>query len=418
MALPLSRDQFLIYAAAFLRALTIGLSGVLLAVYLGTAGFDAARIGLVVTAGLAGAAVATFAVSFLADRLGRRRTLVVLSLLSALGAASLAVTTLFPALLAAAFLGMVNGMGRDRGPAFTLDQALLPETIPPETRTGAFAAYNLVLDSGHALGSLLAGLPFALRRWAELNVLDSYRATWLLAAALALLSAILYALLSRRSEVAPPERRERLSPPSRRVVAKLAALFGLDSLGGGFLTGALLSYWFFRRFGAGEELLGPLFFAARLANAFSYLGAAWLARRLGLLNTMVFTHIPSSLLLLAVPFAPSLALAVALFLARECLVEMDVPTRQSYVVGVVQPEERTFASGITNLTRSSAWALAPAFAGYAMKALSLSSPLFIGAGMKITYDLLLFISFRRLQPPEETAGASSPCNRTVQGSWK
>mgnify|MGYP001612779678 CR=1 FL=1 len=160
-----------------------------------------------------------------------------------------------------------------------------------------------------------------------------------------------------------------------------------------------------------EELLGPLFFAARVANAVSYLGAAWLARRIGLLNTMVFTHIPSSLFLMAVPLAPSFPLAVALFLARESLVEMDVPTRQSYIVAVVQPEERTFATGMVNVTRGTAWAVAPSVAGYAMKTVSLSSPLFIGAGLKIAYDLLLFAAFRRLKPPEEAAvakGGSKP----------
>jgi predicted MFS family arabinose efflux permease len=175
----------------------------------------------------------------------------------------------------------------------------------------------------------------------------------------------------------------------------------LDSLGGGFLTSALIAYWFFRRFSVAEESLGPLFFVLRLANAGSYLVAAWAARRIGLLNTMVFTHIPSSLFLIAVPFAPSFAWAVAMLLARECLVEMDVPTRQSYILAVVQPNERTYASGITNLTRNVAWATAPSFAGYFMQHLALAAPLFLGGGIKITYDLLLYVAFRRVKPPEE-----------------
>lgn len=410
-----SRDSVLICAAAFLRSLTIGLSGVLLAVYLSTAGWDAARIGVLITAGLAGAAVGTLGVSFWADRVGRRRSLAVLSLLSALGAVALATTTVFLVLLVGAFFGMVNGMGRDRGPAFALDQAILPETLAAEARTRTFAGYNLVLDAGHALGSLLASLPFALRRWAGVSPLDSYQLTWLGSAGLSLLGVALYAWLSPRVELVTVRRRQRLSPDSKRVVGKLALLFGLDSLGGGFLTGAILAYWFFRRFGVSEELLGPLFFAARIANALSYLGAAWLARRIGLLNTMVFTHIPSSLFLLAVPFAPSLSLAVGLFLARECLVEMDVPTRQSYVVGVVEPRERAFASGITNLTRGTGWAVAPSLAGYAMKTLALSSPLFIGAGMKIAYDLLLFAAFRGIKPPEESGGTASFATRGGDG---
>jgi predicted MFS family arabinose efflux permease len=179
----------------------------------------------------------------------------------------------------------------------------------------------------------------------------------------------------------------------------------MDSLGGGFLTSALVSYWFFRRFGLTEETLAVLFFAARAANAASHLAAAWLARRIGLLNTMVFTHIPSSLFLIAVPFAPSMGWAAALFLAREALVEMDVPTRQSYVLAVVQPGERAFASGVTTLTRNVAYAVAPVGVGAAMTELALASPLFLGAGVKIAYDLLLFFSFRRIKPPEEQARA-------------
>ncbi len=185
------------------------------------------------------------------------------------------------------------------------------------------------------------------------------------------------------------------------MVARFAALSGLDSLGGGFLTTALISYWFFQRFGADESFLGPLFFAVRVLNGLSHLGAAYLARKIGLVNTMVFTHLPSSLLLMAVPFAPSLTVAVLLFLLREGLVEMDVPTRQSYLMAVVGEEERTKAAGITNLVRGAAWAVAPVMAGSLMKTLSLSAPLFIGSGLKIGYDLLLYRTFRKLKPPEE-----------------
>jgi MFS family permease len=181
-------------------------------------------------------------------------------------------------------------------------------------------------------------------------------------------------------------------------------LFAVDSLAGGFLTTALLSFFFYERFQVGEGTLGLLFFAARAANAGSHLAAAWLAKRIGLVNTMVFTHIPSSLLLATVAWAPSFPVAAALFLLREGLVEMDVPTRQSYVMAVVRPEERTRASGVTHLVRLCAWAVAPAFAGLLMRGTSLATPLLVGSGMKIAYDLLLFASFRRLRPPEERAG--------------
>jgi predicted MFS family arabinose efflux permease len=220
-------------------------------------------------------------------------------------------------------------------------------------------------------------------------------------AALMLGIAPLYRGLSRGDAAAGATPRRRLSPASRRVVWRLAALFGLDSVAGGFLTTALLALFFEQRFGAGIGTLGALFFAARVANAASHLAAAWLARRFGLLPTMVFTHIPSSVLLATVPFAPSFGVAAALFLVREGLVEMDVPTRQSYVMAIVRPEERTVASGITHLVRMGGWAVAPFVAGPLMAAVSPAVPLLVGAAMKVVYDVLLWIGFRRTRPPEE-----------------
>ena len=397
------RDLALLLAAAFARAVGVGLTGVILGIYLSRFGFSATAIGAVVASGLAGVAAGTLTTSFRADRWGHRRTLAVLSLLGAAGGAGLAWTSGLVPLLAVAFLGMVNGMGRDRGPAYALEQAMIPSLVPAEKRTSALAWYTLVQDAGHAVGALAGAAPVLLRKWFELDLLSSYRLTFALYAALGLLSAALYLLLSSEIEVTRPESAmpEKLSPQSRKIVTRLAALFGLDSLGGGFLTGALVSYWFFRRFGVAEEALGPLFFAVRVANAASYLVAARLARRIGLVNTMVFTHLPSSLLLLAVPLAPTFAWAVAIFLLRECLVEMDVPTRQSYVMAVVAPHERTLASGITNLTRSAAWAAGPSLAGWGMQQVALATPLLAGGAVKIIYDLLLYFSFRRVRPPEE-----------------
>ncbi|MEE9234831.1 MAG: MFS transporter [Candidatus Acidoferrales bacterium] len=403
--MPISRNLLLIYAAAFLRSLGVGLTGVILGIYLSRAGFSAAYIGVVIASGLAGVAVATLIVTLHSDRLGRRRTLVGLSLLAALGGLGLALASGLSGILLLSFLGMLNGMGRDRGAASVLEQAIIPETSAAERRTWALAWYNLVLDAGHALGALAGAVPFLLRHWLEVDLLASYQLAFGLYAGLNLASAVIYLFLSSQIEVARAApglaaAGRKLSPKSKKIVAKLAALSGLDSLGGGFLTSALIAYWFFRRFGVAEETLGLLFFTVRLANSGSYLVAAWLARRIGLLNTMVFTHIPSSLFLVALPFAPSFPWAVGLFLARECLVEMDVPTRQSYILAVVEPTERTFASGITNLTRNVAWATAPSFAGYFMQ-LALAAPLFLGGGIKIVYDLLLFTAFRRLKPPEE-----------------
>ena len=413
-------NQRRIYVAAFLRSLGVGLTGVVLGIYLARAGLNATSVGTVIAAGLAGAAVGMLFLSFYGNRMGRRRTLVGLSLLSAVGGLGFALSSRPVSILVLAFLGMVNGMGRDRGAASALDQAILPDAVPGDQRTWSLAWYNLVLDAGHALGALAGALPFLFRRWWGVELMASYQLTFGFYAALNLLSAAFYWFLSPQIEAARPGRpvggSAGISPQSKKIVAKLAALFGLDSLGGGFLTSALIAYWFLRRFGVSEGSLGPLFFVVRLLNAGSHLAAAWLARRIGLLNTMVFTHIPSSLFLMAVPLAPSFTWAVVLLLARECLVEMDVPTRQSYVVAVVEPAERTFASGMTNLTRNVAWAAAPSFAGYFMQHLALAAPLFVGGGIKIVYDALLYLAFRRLTPPEEqTALRSSAQSLGLEG---
>jgi hypothetical protein len=309
--------------------------------------------------------------------------------------------------LIAAFGGAMNGMGRDRSAGVTLDQAMLPRTTTDAGRTVAFAWYNVGVDAGHATGALLAGLPALLRSQAGLATLASFHWTWIVYTGLCVAAALAASMLTPAVEAGRDAPRRQLSPRTRGIVARFASLTALDSLGGGFLTTALVGYWFFRRFGVDEGTLGPLFAAARVANAGSHLGAAWLAGKIGLVNTMVWTHLPSSLLLATVPFAPSLGIAVALFLVREALVEMDVPTRQSYLVAVVEEHERLPAAAITNLTRAVAWSVAPVVAGFAMRNLALGAPLVLGPGLKITYDLLLYRAFRHLHPPEEQ-GARLP----------
>jgi MFS family permease len=375
---------------------------VLVGLHLAAVGLDAGSIGLVVGAGLTGAACGTLVATLAADTIGRRRLLVGLALLSFAGAIVVAFGRGSWVLGAGAFIGMVNGMGRDRGAGLVLEQALLPATVPDASRTRAFAVYNVLQDAGHAFGGLLAGLPQLLRETSGLEPAASFRAVVILYAVLAVLPVPLYLRLSGAVE-APAAARHPLTPESRRIVTRISALFALDSLGGGFLTTALLSFFFYERFGASELTIGALFFGARAANAFSHLGAAWLAKRIGLVNTMVFTHIPSSLLLVTVAFAPNLAVAAVLFLLREGLVEMDVPTRQSYVMAVVRPEERTRASGVTHLVRMAAWAVAPAFAGLFMEKGGLVVPLVVGAVMKVVYDVLLYVAFRHTRPPEERA---------------
>jgi MFS family permease len=370
--------------------------------YLAAHALDPAAIGVVVAAGLAGGACASALVTLAGDRLGRRRTLLGLAIATAAGGIALALLDHPLTLALAAFLGMANGMGRDRGAALVIEQAVLPATIPDGERTRAFAWYNVLQDAGHALGSAAAGLPIVLQHTLDLAPLHALRVSVLAYAGLALVTTALYLRLSPAVEHggAPALR---VSPETRGVLTRLCGLFTLDALGGGFLTASLLSYFFASRFGAGAATIGALFFLARVANALSHFGAAWLARRIGLVNTMVFTHIPSSLLLVTVAIAPTFAVAAVLFVLREGLVEMDVPTRQSYVMAVVRPEERTVASGLTSLVRLGAWAVAPSFAGLFMQRGDFGAPLVVGAAMKVTYDLLLWRAFRGVRPPEEIA---------------
>ena len=392
-------DRRLVYAAAFLRATATGIVGVALGLHLAARGFSSGAIGLVVSAGLLGNALAALVTTLSADRLGRRRFLVAVAMLSAAGAASILFVPSAPLLAAAALCGLVNGMGRDRGPALIVEQAILPATIDDLGRTRVYAWYNVCQDAGHALGSLLAALPSV----AHAGVGRLSGSTGLGLAALLFIGVALFsAALDRAVEATSTQPAWHATPRTRTLLARIAALFTLDSLGGGFLTTALLSYFFFERFGATGAQIGALFFGARVLNALSHLAAAQLARRIGLVNTMVFTHIPSSLLLATAAFAPSFPIAAALFLLREGLVEMDVPTRQSYVAAVVLPEERTFAAGVTHLVRMGAWAIAPAFAGLFM-GVSLAAPLVIGAALKIAYDVLLYRAFSGVRPPEEIA---------------
>src|SRR5580765_459928 len=276
MSVPLSRDFLLINAAAFLRSFTFGLTGVVLGIYLFRIGLSSFSIGMVIAAGLAGSALATVGVTAQADRLGRKRTLVLLSILSAIGALALAVTPALPILLLLAFVGMLNGTGTDRSAAFSLEQAIIPGLVPDTSRTWSLAWYNVVLDTAGSLGALAAALPLFLQRSLSLPLITSYKAIFVGCALLSVVTTVLYPFTSASVEVSKPEAQgspRQISPATKKVIAKLAGLFSLDAFGGGFLTDALVAYWFFRRFGVAEASLGVLCFGLRLLNAASHLGS-------------------------------------------------------------------------------------------------------------------------------------------------
>ena len=322
-------DRRAVYAAGFLRATANGLIGIVAGIYLARLGFAPATFGIVLAAGIAGTAVAAAVVTFWGDRIGRKRGLIALALASAAGGVVIATASDVAVLAIASFLGMMNSLGKDRAAAMAFEQAILPATVDAAGRTRVFAWYNVTQDIGHALGAALAAAPELLRAAGLAGEVGSLRFTVALYAAFLLASAFAYARLTPAAEVRREARAPTISPQSRRILWRISALFALDSFAGGFLGSALFAYFFYAQFGVGEGAIAALFVGARIMNALSHLAAAWLARRIGLVNTMVFTHTPSSLLLLTIPFTDSFALAAVLFLLREGLAEMDVPTRQT-----------------------------------------------------------------------------------------
>ena len=398
--------RHVLYAAAFLRALAVGLMAVLIGLYASRLGLSAVQIGGVLSAALWGAALAALATLLVGARFSDRALLVTFSALPVAGGMMLLAADNFALMAAAAFIGMFNVYGRDRGAIPIIEQALFPATTTNTERTRVFAWYNVLLDAGYAAGGLLAALPTLFESVLGISTLASMRIGLALFCVLYFAAMLLYAALPRRAVDHPPVTLAQLSPESRPIVKKISFLFFLDAFGGGFIGTALFAYFFAERFGVSGAHIAVLFAAGRVLSALSHLAAAWLAKRIGLVNTMVYTHVPSSLLLFTIVASGSFPLAAFFFLLREALNEMDVPTRQSYVMAVVRPEERLAVSGITNLVRSGGWAAAPVFAGLLMQVGGLGLPLVFAAVSKLSYDFLLWREFRRVKPPEEAAAAT------------
>lgn len=396
------RQRRILYAAAFLRALAIGLMAVLIALYAARIGMTAARIGVILSSALWGAALATVVTLWIGPRLSERALLMGLAIVPALGCALFLAVDGFALLAAAAFVAMFNVNGRDRGAIPIVEQAIFPATTGDAGRTRVFAWYNVLLDAGYATGGLLATLPALLAATLALGTTQSMRAALSLFCVLYAAAALLYSRMPARSAQAAVGLGQ-LSPESRPIVAKIGALFLLDAFGGGFVGSALLAYFFAERFDVPAATLAVLFTAGRVLSALSHLAAAWLARRIGLVNTMIYTHVPSSLLLFTIVASGDFTVAAVLFLVREGLNEMDVPTRQSYVMAVVRPEERLAAAGVTSLVRCVGWAAAPMLAGVLMQWGGLGLPLVAAGVTKLAYDVLLWREFRRVKPPEELA---------------
>jgi len=388
----IDRDGRLIFVEKTIRTVPYGFLGVIFSVYLEKLGFSPFAIGIVLTATVLSSALYTFVVSFVADRIGRRKTLVFFALTDFVAGTLLFVSTNWWAPVLAGIVGNMTVGAGEVGPFLLLEQAILPRTSSSNRRTLAFSVYNLVGYGASSIGALLAGLPTYVG-YAPLFI--GYMISGLVGAAL-------YSSLSRNVEPDPgAARRSVLSPRGRPIVAKLSALFAVDSFGGGFIGQSILSYYFHLRFGLDLATLGAIFFATQLVTALSFLLAERIARRIGLLRTMVFTHVPSNVLLIVVAFAPTPLSAVFLLLCRQSLSQMDVPTRQSYVMSIVDEPDRTAAAGLTSTTRTVSSSISPSLAGYALTNLWLGTPLVAAGALKLAYDFLIYRNFRRVRPPEE-----------------
>jgi MFS family permease len=404
----LAPEGRLLFAARALRTFCFGGLSLVLALVLAERGLSPAAIGAVFTATLIEDALLTIALSAVAVRLGRRRVLIGASLAMALGGAALALAEGHTAVMVAAVLATVSLSGQEAGPFSPLEQSLLPSAAAARVRTRVFAWYNVFGFVPAGLGALAAGGWLAVARRQGLATAGAYAAVLWVYAAGALLLMLLYARLPLSVDRAPavealPVRRWFGLHRSRSAVLQLASLQALDSFAGGFVVQGLLAYWFHLRFGASAEAMAPVFFGTNLCSAVSFPLAARVADRIGLLNTMVFTHLPSNVLLILVPFAPSLPVAAGLLFARHLLAQMDVPTRQAYAMALVAPDERAAAAGFTVSARALAQALSPALTGFALARAAGGVPFFLAGGLKIVYDLALYFRFRRVALPADTA---------------
>jgi MFS family permease len=402
----LTPDAKLLFATRILRMFGYGLLSVVLVLYLVALGVDGFAIGAILTLTLVGDAAISLWLTTHADRLGRRRILIAGAALMLLAGVVFAITRDPWILLLAATIGVISPSGNEVGPFLAVEQASLSQTLPDRERTRIFGWYNLVGSLATASGALAAGFIAQTLQGSGASVIDSYRAIVIgyavigigLAALFWRLSSAIEVLVAKETSVATRLGLHR----SRGIVLRLAALFSLDAFAGGFVMQSLIAYWFHQRFGADPAALGAIFFGANILAGLSALAAARLAARIGLINTMVFTHLPSNVLLILVPLMPSLPLAVAVLLARFAISQMDVPTRQSYTIAVVEPDERSAAAGVTGIARSLGAAVSPSLATPLLQSVPLAGlPFIIAGGLKIVYDLLVLRAFSAVRPPEE-----------------
>ena len=396
----LSLDARRVLVARGLRAFGDGFVALLVPIYLYELGFSALAIGAIVTSTLIGTAFLTLWVGMVANRHSRRRLLLAAAVLMAATGAGFAFITAFWPLILIAFVGTMNPTSGDASIFLPLEQTALTQTIEPQRRTALFARYSVIGSLAGAIGVLAASLPDLAAAWTGYSRTTAMQSMFVLYALLGVVSLMLYRPLSAAVE-APDEAPHRPLQQSKRLVYGLAALFGMDSFGTGFLVQSLLALWLYQSFQISVTTAASILFWSGICSAISYFVAVPIADRIGLINTMVFTHLPSNILLILIPFAPDLTIAIALLLARSALSQMDVPTRASYVMAVVAPEERPAAASITAVPKTFAWAAGSLISGYLLTLSTFGWPLLIGGVVKGAYDILLLVKFQKVRPPEE-----------------
>ena len=409
----LTRDGRLLFATRFVRLFAYGALSVVLVLYLIGVGLTEAQAGAVLTLTLVGDTLVSLYLTTRADRFGRRRMLIVGAVLMAAAGVAFASTTSLWLLILAGVVGVISPSGQEVGPFGPIEQAALSHVVADRSRTEVFAWYTLAGSVATALGALAAGLVTRSLQQAGWESVSAYQAVVILYAGGGVVLAALFSRLTPAAESAAlgaaRSSRTRLAgltgvDRSRSVVFKLSALFALDAFGGGFVIQSFAAYWFYLRFGVDVGTLGAIFFWANIFAGASALLASRLASRFGLIETMVATHLPSNVLLILVPLMPTLPLAIGVLLLRFSISQMDVPTRQSYIMAVVTPEERSAAAGLTGVARTIGAAISPVFVGlmFAQPAL-MNVPFYLAGTLKIVYDLLLYRAFVTVRPPEERA---------------
>lgn len=401
----ISRDGKLLLGARIVRTFSYGFLSVILAIYLKLVGFDDILVGIVLTATLVNSVFFNLLSSAYADKIGRRKILVIYAALMIVSSVIFFVTSNYVALVIAALVGTINVTGSEVGAFLSLEQALLPQTVNDiKKRNSIFAIYNAVGTFAMSAGVLLSGLPSVLQNYG-FDKIGAIKSLFLVYAACAIVVLVIYLMLSKNIEVKENAKSnlslKNISPKSKSIIVKMSSLFAVDSFGGGFVIQSIVSFWFYTKFGADLSSLSYIFAVAGVLTAVSYMASTKIASKIGLVNTMVFTHIPSNVLLILLAFAPSLSIAVSLFFARMSLSQMDVPTRQSYIMGVVSENERIPAAVFTNTSRNISQAISPSITGIMIQTLSLSAPFVVGGVLKIVYDVGIFFSFRKIKPPEE-----------------